>query len=865
MAYAPKYTVSFADIFQNSGNNYVATIFKKDYTGAIYELNASGTPLVIETNREGDYSYKPIIGTSATLTVSFNSDFLRFWENVDVSWDSYTGLWPVEEFNMEEFLLAGYDDFYMEVEKDGELYWKGWYITNSDTTLDEIDPIEFSMTFSDLTMLKSYEYGDDTIIDPTPSTATASFNYLFNGGDITFDSSSASGLVIDSTTGGYYRIKNATTEDITIQLTFDLVMDNYLNLGEVARFSSIVSNDSSVTTPKITEQFDVPIGITSSTYYVFSMLLEPNDGVRFKYEIIDAPPPLGPYSPKGNLELLTASGVSVQSIAQQEDDSIRYDAKDRDNLQSIILDSIISSRLDLNIRYNSSFVFQYADPFSADPFGLTTVNGTLKDIYVLKNTFIENPNDYKSSYDVLEGILSQFGLMMYQNGGYWYISDYNNLVNLTSRTYEEYSYVDKSFVQNVIEEDIVQDLNADGFINTGQSQQVRYILPTKYIDVQNNQAKSVNNPNWNLKSTEDKFTGGSSYIRTISGWELFGYPTKDITNINTAINQFQDRYVYALNSTAPIEYYNNAMAFYAMHAAQDNNKYIQTQNPIQVKKGDYISLSFSTAYDARITPSYKPSTKFAVILRAKDPLNPSNTLTYSLDIPNKQFTTTLTYLTDTNLDYKNLKMPVDGDLYIRMLIPWGTVTTPNSDVVFDPVIHVNYAIIQTYKGTSSQDSLNQKYRTYLDTNKFNKDSLELKSNLYMYNSERYSTAFSNISTANNVQIVDPIAGVLTITNLLSTKTRTPINANFGGLIQTITNNIYKNTGFPNTIISGNYRSNMFPIGKKFRYRIIGFEEKLFVMLDYKNDFKQSMQDVVLYSCDFANGDLSNVRTRIITE
>lgn len=860
MAYAPKYTVSFADIFQNSGNNYVATIFKKDYTGAIYELNASGTPLIIETNREGDYSYKPIIGTSATLTVSFNGDFLRVWEDVEVNWDSFTGLWPTESFNMEEFLLAGYDDFYMEVEKDGNLYWKGWYITNSDTTLDEIDPIEFSMTFSDLTMLKSYEYGDDTIVEPTPATAEISFNYIGSPGNITFDSSTVSGLVIDTTTGGFNRIKNTTSQDVYIQLTFNLNMTNFLQLGEIARLSAIVSNDSAVNTAKLTEQLDINPGIDSITLYMFSILLEPNDGVRFRYDIIDSNPPV-----VGEFEILSSSGVSIQSIEQQEDDSIRYEAKDRDNLHSIILDSVISSRLDLNIRYNSSFVFQYADPFNPDAFDITKVNGTLKDIYVLKNSFIENPNDYKSSYDVLEGILSQFGLMMYQNGGYWYISDYNNLVNLTSRTYEEYSYVDKSFVQNIIEEDVIQDLNADGFINTGQSQQVRYILPTKYIDIQNNQGKAVNNPNWNLKSTEEKPIGGGNFIKTLSGWELFGYPTKDITNINTPINQYLDRYFYALNATAPIEYYNNAMAFYAMHAAQDNNKYLQTQNPIQVKKGDYISLSFSTAYDARINNAYKPNTKFAVILRAKDPLNPNNTLTYSLDIPNKQFTTTLTYLTSTNIDYKNLKMPVDGDLYIRMLIPWGSVTAPNSDVVFDPVIHVNYAIIQTYKGTSSQDSLNQKYRTFLSTNKFNKDSLELKSGLYMYNSERYSTAFSNISTANNVQTVDPIANVLTITNLLSTKTRQPINGTFGGLVPAITNNIYKNTGFQNTIISGNYRSNMFAIGKKFRYRIVGFEEKLFVMLDYKNDFKQSMQDVVLYSCDFANGDLSNVRTRIITE
>lgn len=862
MAYGAKYTVSFSDIFQSSGNNYVATIFRKDYSGSVYELNASGNPLTIETNMDGDYSYKPIIGSSATLTISINGELLRFWEDIEVNWEAYTGVWPSTSFNMEEFLLAGYDDFYIEIEKDGNPYWKGWYITNSDTTLDEIDPIEFSMTFSDLTMLKSFEYGDNTIVEPTPKTASAEFDAVINGGDVPFTSSSATGLTID-TTGGYYRIKNNTANNVYLQATLNLDFDNNLKFGETAKFLAIVTNDSNLSSIKSSQFVTIYENVSTGTFYIPSIFLEPNDGVYFSYFIVDAPPPYGPYVVQGTLDLLDTSSVSCQSIAGQEDYSIRFDAKDTDNLLSIMLDSVISSRLDLNIRYNSSFSFEIRDPYSEDPYTTDKIEQALSDIYILKNSLIDNPNDYKSSYDVLEGILSQFGLIMYQSNGYWYISDYNELINLTTRIYKEYAYTDKSFVQNVVEEDVIQDLNAAGFINTGQSQEVRYILPTKYIDLENNQSRCVNNPNWNLKALQEKNIGGGNFIRTIAGWELFGYPIKDISQINTPINQYLSRYVYALNTGSPIEYYDNAMAFYAMGFSQNDSKYLQTETPIAVKKGDYISMSFSTAYDARINNAYKPSTKFAVILRAKDPLNPNQTLTYSLDINNKQFTTSLTYLPSMNYSYKNLRMPVDGELYVRMLIPYGPVTAPNADVQFDPVIHINYAILQTYKGTSSQDSLNQKFRTYLDSNKFNKDSLELKSKVYLYDSDRYSTEFYNISTANNVQAVDPIANVLTISNVLSNKYRAPIDGS--GLVATITNNIYSNTGFQNTIISGNYKSSMFSIGKKFRYRITGFDERIFVMLDYKNNCKQSMQDVVLYSCNFANGDLSNVRTKIITE
>ena len=165
MAYAPKYVLSFSDIYQNTTAQYEAIIYKKDYSGPIYELSGGGSPLTIETDRSGDSQYRPIIATKATLNILVRSGLLRFWESIPEDWDTYDGLWNGDSFDIQEFVTADIDTFILEVSKNDSLIWKGHYIFTSDLTIQEIEPISISFQFSDIQLLKVNRFYNFTTAD----------------------------------------------------------------------------------------------------------------------------------------------------------------------------------------------------------------------------------------------------------------------------------------------------------------------------------------------------------------------------------------------------------------------------------------------------------------------------------------------------------------------------------------------------------------------------------------------------------------------------------------------------------------------------------------------------------------------------
>ena len=165
MAYGPKYVLSFSDVYQNTTGQYEAIIYKKDYSGPIYELSGSGSPLTIETDRSGDSQYRPIIATKATLNVLIRSGLLRYWEAIPEDWDTYDGLWNGDSFDIQEFVTADIDTFILEVSKNDTLIWKGHYVFTSDLTIQEIEPISISFQFSDIQLLKVNRFYNFTSTD----------------------------------------------------------------------------------------------------------------------------------------------------------------------------------------------------------------------------------------------------------------------------------------------------------------------------------------------------------------------------------------------------------------------------------------------------------------------------------------------------------------------------------------------------------------------------------------------------------------------------------------------------------------------------------------------------------------------------
>lgn len=144
--YGARYRLQFSDIYQDSVNQYTATIYKKGYSGSIYEVNGGSSPIVIETDRSGEISYRPFIASKASFNVLLKEE------------DLYNAVSNPNGFNITEFITSDQDTFLLEVKKGSDIIWQGYYIYTTDLSLSEIFPINFSLQFSDVLLMKSNRF-----------------------------------------------------------------------------------------------------------------------------------------------------------------------------------------------------------------------------------------------------------------------------------------------------------------------------------------------------------------------------------------------------------------------------------------------------------------------------------------------------------------------------------------------------------------------------------------------------------------------------------------------------------------------------------------------------------------------------------
>lgn len=141
--YGAKYTLTFSDVYQNTTGQYIATIFKKGYSSTVYEINGSNDPVTIQTDREGESSYRAIISTLATVNVQLKES---------------------DTFDIFDFINSEPDSMLLEIKvKNGASYdikWQGYYINSTDFSLSEIYPINISLQFSDFALLKAKRFYD---------------------------------------------------------------------------------------------------------------------------------------------------------------------------------------------------------------------------------------------------------------------------------------------------------------------------------------------------------------------------------------------------------------------------------------------------------------------------------------------------------------------------------------------------------------------------------------------------------------------------------------------------------------------------------------------------------------------------------
>lgn len=653
MAYGAKYLIRFSDVYQNTAGQYEALIYKKDYSGAIYELSATTSPIIIETERTGNTSYKPIIASNATVNLMFRAGTLKYWNEISENWENYSGTWDADTFDFNEFLLAELDEFYIEIQKNNAVRWKGYYMPTSDVVFKEIEPIYFSLNFSDFSLMKS------TLL----------------------------------------------------------------------------------------------------------------------YESV-------------------------------EDRLIGFNAIDKISLLDLMLDCVYSAGLDYEVRINFPYSKTVPDMVISNEGTISSKTITMDEMYILKNALMKGPGDYLDYFSILSGICGQFGLMAYQKEGKFYISSYDQLINESSRVYKRYASSGKTFIANVTETDSPVAVGDSGFREIGRSQQVRFSLPYKYLDVSTDTSKAANSYNAYLWGA-DQSTGS---LR-ISGLSSSGpLPSAKL--------------IYKTSATSPFNY-RFGLRYPAFTGVNiDLTQYWETQ-PIQVAQGDIISASTYWDNDAGIVasdPDFEAATRADIILRYTN--RDGATLTQTLGV------NTLT----------GREIPYSGEVFIRVYRPYAN-RTPGA------FIFLEYAFIQVYKGEQI-DSVpsNTTSRSFYENRVNNKDTQLVNAIPYFFYGARYINVGSETIDKANAAVVS---------NAIITTWNQYINDDYiyGGdptIQYNVGQGIQKNIGTLNTNLEGTYKSNFYDIGQKFTYDITGLTTKTFCLLDYSFDLKAAEQDSILYSCEFTD-------------
>lgn len=539
------------------------------------------------------------------------------------------------------------------------------------------------------------------------------------------------------------------------------------------------------------------------------------------------------------------------------DDEVAFYPHETVSLKDLIINSLYSANLFAELRINFPYTFTQPDG-QIDNSGVTSDKTIqFEDIYITKNGLLKSPGEYLDYYTILEGICNQFGLMMYQKNGYLYVTSYDGLMNNSSRVYKRYASSGGTYIADVTESDSPIAVNASTFKNVGQDQIVRYALPYKYLDVISKPAKATNNINgtlWGFDYSENPS------VLALSGW----------TGVGTGATEIQiNRDVYKTSASSPYNY-KFGLKVQTASTSLTTTKYYKTTDPSNVNAGDKLSVAFRYSIDAADSYSSEETLMgVQVVLNYRDSGGTNRTAylsVSSLGVSSwSSSTSNVVYLAQELPDLKaahawakNIVIPYSGTIEMRVL----AAANPDYTLSVRQDAYINYAFLQTYKGENLDEIPNtQTSRSYYSNINNNQDILQLNTLGYIFNGTPFKTYSAGETLDKSYAAV--------ISNCLITDQYDYINDNFvvgeDRTQKQIGESIQKNIGILNTAIEGSYKSDIYGIGQKFTYTITGFEEKEFVLLDYKTDFINKNQDCTLYSAQFTDTTSLTFNYQILTE
>lgn len=191
MSYGEKFSLSFSDV---RGNARKISILKKNYSGTVYPLIGTGTPLTLKWDSEDDI-YNPIIGSTCeiNLFVTDDTQYDNWYEadereyKVQISTGSSIGgkEWDLQEDPWQDanFLWNAEGD---DEDAGYEFYWEGFLVVDRYTEAVQSKPYPIKLVASDgLGTLDGFDAPFSNTINisgetnPDPSATQSNFDNLF--------------------------------------------------------------------------------------------------------------------------------------------------------------------------------------------------------------------------------------------------------------------------------------------------------------------------------------------------------------------------------------------------------------------------------------------------------------------------------------------------------------------------------------------------------------------------------------------------------------------------------------------------------------------------------------------------------------
>jgi hypothetical protein len=508
----------------------------------------------------------------------------------------------------------------------------------------------------------------------------------------------------------------------------------------------------------------------------------------------------------GNVDVQNFSMVFIDGLSSIKEKRYFFDNTkqvgfspyDKVSVKDLIVDCLSRTNLSLPIYIN----LYYTTPYTSSRY--------LENMYIPKNSLINNLGEYKTYYDILEALCRRFGLVCYQRNSVWYFTSYGALTRLTSRSYETYNSAGV-YQSTITESDSFVTIDAtNSFRQLGASLLMSISKPMKsyYLDLPiENVVQEISNGNF-----------GSWTVPTVpDGWNKVSTIAVERTNPTSGLT--------ITSSTS---------------SSSDFEKYIY-KDVAQVNAGDVISVAWTQTVQASATPRFIVS--FTTVI---------DSVTYSYYLNNNAEFTQTRYVLGRFSDYSatwnyNTVIPSNGNISVYIYEPYTTSGFTEMDV---PYFYMDRfgANSQIYESSSYVNQAS-------NGGSFSSDPVQSTSLGFFMNLDLfYLTGFSDFVFNNAFNVAaNSLMGTF-VKNDLTFIADGWQRAGAGDYAK-IFELVSQDTGIDDLstqyCIEGVFKSDGYWIGSKFYYKFSSeYSNDTYMLFDFKWDIHNGQQDSKLFKKNY---------------